>query len=570
MTAELPRELAPFGALLAPFPRDLAEALGAMVGRLRVLVGPLARSEDAPEGELDGLSGLARRGPLERLLVTDWALLEHEPDELLRRLATGELSYLALARRQEVADRRTIALFDAGPAQLGGPRLAHLALAILLAARADAAGASFSFGSLQGRRLLDGFEEASARALLDARTRADVTAEDRAWWTEALAATKGLDLWIVGAGEGPALPATRVLLDDAEEPGASAVRVRIRTPRGDERAAEVPLPPTGLAVRLLRRPFDVPRRPPSTAPFRRPRRSELDERRLVFSPDGRRLWGRFRDDTLCSWVAMKSSGGPVPERWFHAPDGLVAAVTRVGHVTWVVVERAGGALEVHTLSRRENVSLRVKHLHRTGEQAMLPARGSPLAAAHLLPTGDLVFVDPGMRLVRIPQLASPDVDVVLRVASAPVVALDAFRERAITADGEGFSLVPDGGAAPLVGRFDEVLPGMGGTRATRRGGAWTLSDGKGEKAVHVEPGETVIGPFGFGPRLGLLVLDEARRELVQVSLLGERTSRALSSEPIRWAGASEHAPVFAYLAGAWLTLSGPNGTIARYPLPEEP
>ncbi len=34
---------------------------------------------------------------------------------------------------------RSVALFDAGPAQLGEPRLAHLALFILLARRAELA-----------------------------------------------------------------------------------------------------------------------------------------------------------------------------------------------------------------------------------------------------------------------------------------------------------------------------------------------------------------------------------------------------------------------------------------------
>ena len=60
------------------------------------------------------------------------------------------IEHLFLSPRREVrkADARIVALFDTGPAQLGAPRLVQIALWILLARRAEAAGLEFRWGTL--------------------------------------------------------------------------------------------------------------------------------------------------------------------------------------------------------------------------------------------------------------------------------------------------------------------------------------------------------------------------------------------------------------------------------------
>lgn len=59
------------------------------------------------------------------------------PDEFLRRAAAGEHGFLALASRRPPETRRCVALLGTGPDALGAPRLAHLALLVVLSARAQ-------------------------------------------------------------------------------------------------------------------------------------------------------------------------------------------------------------------------------------------------------------------------------------------------------------------------------------------------------------------------------------------------------------------------------------------------
>ena len=75
----LPRHLAPWAGPLALFPEEIALVLGPMVTRLAGLVGGWP-SDRAPEGSPNGYDGIGRRGPYDRLLATEWLLLEELPD----------------------------------------------------------------------------------------------------------------------------------------------------------------------------------------------------------------------------------------------------------------------------------------------------------------------------------------------------------------------------------------------------------------------------------------------------------------------------------------------------------
>ncbi|HSF40711.1 MAG TPA: hypothetical protein VLT87_13030, partial [Thermoanaerobaculia bacterium] len=140
MTVELPRPLAPWRPWLAIFPRDLALSLGPVLQRLSFAVGPLRMERASGEGDPDGFDGLAQRGPYERLLPSEWLLADEAPEEFLRRAAGGEHTFLHLARPVPGGSHLSVALFDAGPGQLGSPRIAQLAALIVLARRAEAAG----------------------------------------------------------------------------------------------------------------------------------------------------------------------------------------------------------------------------------------------------------------------------------------------------------------------------------------------------------------------------------------------------------------------------------------------
>ena len=61
--------------------------------------------------EPDGYAQLSRRGPFDRLLLTQWALLDVVPEELLRRAASNELLFHELARKEPKTNQAGEILF---------------------------------------------------------------------------------------------------------------------------------------------------------------------------------------------------------------------------------------------------------------------------------------------------------------------------------------------------------------------------------------------------------------------------------------------------------------------------
>src|SRR5262245_20389855 len=196
---ELPEALRPWATELAVFPRDLALSLGPLLRRLSAAIGPLRTTRHSLLGEVDGFDGLAHRGSYERLLMSEWLFAEEMPDEFLRRAATGEHTFLRLARPEPDGSRASVALFDAGPSQIGSPRVALLAALIVLARRAAAARARFSWGILQ-RPDVPIASEVNADTLswlCEARTAVESTEADMRKWFERIGPpAKSDDLWL--------------------------------------------------------------------------------------------------------------------------------------------------------------------------------------------------------------------------------------------------------------------------------------------------------------------------------------------------------------------------------------
>ena len=140
----LPEPLARWSPLVADLPRDVADCLAPWMEQLARAIGPLRAHTIRGEGEPDGVDGVTRRAPFDRLLDTERLLATEVPDEFVRRAAQSELLFHALALKELRPARASLLLVDAGPAQLGAPRLAHLALVLVLAARAKDAGARFA------------------------------------------------------------------------------------------------------------------------------------------------------------------------------------------------------------------------------------------------------------------------------------------------------------------------------------------------------------------------------------------------------------------------------------------
>jgi hypothetical protein len=134
---------------LARCPAHARAVIGPLAQALLPALRPAPARPTAGPGAPDGLEGWARRGPMHRLLHSEWALLDAAPDEFLRRAADQELAFLQLRAEAPRPPALPVALLDAGPAQLGLPRLAQAAALAARAAWCAAAGEALRWGSIQ-------------------------------------------------------------------------------------------------------------------------------------------------------------------------------------------------------------------------------------------------------------------------------------------------------------------------------------------------------------------------------------------------------------------------------------
>lgn len=331
MTA-LPPALRPWAAQLSLFPEDLALHLGPYVARLSAALGALRPRGEAEGGEPQGYDGLARRGPFERLLVSEWLWALEAPEELVRRAAFGELAFLKPAFRAPQGARRTVVLLDVGPDQLGLPRIAHLVLLIVLARRAEAVGAAFTWGALQSdpaRATWTGLDVHALLAWLGARSLEPASARHLSAWHEALELRQAPgDAWLVGAPRLARLEGaeglSRVEVVEPMEPGAHRLAIDVRPSARAPRSVVLELPPPDDCLRLLRNPFGPGHRSPPTNPRK-------VDRRVIgfsFSGDGRRVLLFCADGGVEGMAVPHSPRATVPKpRRVQVPTGqrVVAA-----------------------------------------------------------------------------------------------------------------------------------------------------------------------------------------------------------------------------------------------------
>ncbi|MEY3213338.1 MAG: hypothetical protein RIT28_3819, partial [Pseudomonadota bacterium] len=258
---------------LAPWSRELDGLAPKAVALLTVVLPRVQRLLDAAEGadaaqhgDPDGLDGLARRGPFERLLLSEWALADAVPEEFLRRAAMNELLFTKQATRSQAPPpRRRVLILDAGPGSLGAPRLVQLALVLAAARRARERGQVVAFGCM-GRAedgLIEGLSEASIRALLSWRTLHEPPQDAHTRWAAVLGDAAIDGLWVCGDGDfnraAPPGWATVTVQEPFGEPDALVVEVS----RGGRALGSVRLPtPEGAALaETLADPFKGPTAP---------------------------------------------------------------------------------------------------------------------------------------------------------------------------------------------------------------------------------------------------------------------------------------------------------------------
>ncbi|HYH98916.1 hypothetical protein [Hyalangium sp.] len=574
--SNLPPPLRPWAMQLAIFPEDLALSLGPYVARLAAAIGALRPRGEADGGEPQGYDGLTRRGPYERLLLTEWLYALESPDEFIRRAAFGEHAFLKPAFKQPQGSRRTVALLDAGPDQLGTPRIAHLALLVVLQRRAEAAGTEFSWCVLQDspdRVPFNSVTPASVQSWLSARSVTPATDQHVARWREALALGPAPeDAWLVGSSRLARLPEaarlSRVEVEELVAPSVRRLSVAVRRLARAPSSVELELPAADECVRMLRDPFTSR----ATTPVRLSSAARIQW--FFFSADGSRLILIRADGSVAAQPIPHSPRATVPKpRRFQPPVGhrLVAAGWR-RNGGLLALTRDDKVLWIHGGVKGAQGGSRPRGIPYLGYEGLLPDAPPPnhspgLATSIVESNRERVLVhDSEGRLFIVsqqgPALLSSRTSALAEVRRKPAFVMAPTEGSSM--DGMWLGLLEDhhqrhlplgaGEGEAYFGYSQSLGHAEGGLLALRhRPGAWQVLLEKGSVQLHPPVDSQVVGvgvSYKDLQEPGLLLLGPDRRGF---TLLGAHAAHpvARASEGVVHAAASHGLPVI-----AWLTVKG--------------
>jgi hypothetical protein len=566
---DLPEALAPWAGQLSIFPRDLALSFGPLLQRLSPAIGPLDPHRHGALGEMDGFDGLTHRGSYERLLMSEWLLADELPDEFLRRAAAMEHTFLRPARPEPGGSRVSVAVFDAGPAQLGSPRIAHLAALLVLHRRASAAGVRFAWGVLQRPEdpLSADVDGASVLRLLAARGAEEATEANLLAWRKRVGEWRDLDdFWVVGSGRlvasAPARGASWLVVRDVLDLSRRSVAGRVH--RQGTVGAEVvlDLPAERQCARLLRDPFSA-----VVAPTRRTAPLVAPTSNLVFSEDGVKLFARAVGSGLVQWPVPNSPREPVgpPKILLTHLSRPILAVGRLRKLLVAVTAR-DAELEFHQAGRGRAS----QRLHMTvGPMAMaLPVEPGPLGpflrfVARPSDQGGFgyLLLAAGRALIFVADEGAPRF--ALSAASAVALASvpDGVAYVRAKGPGQGWQAVAERSGGQVVADVsNQESPaayfGFGGAAAHADFGLLAVShDTNSFHVWHARGSSRLVAPVGMrvagvvlNPRRrepGLVAIDEDGRTLL---LVGQTWTRPLQKAitEIRHVAVSPTVPVIAY------------------------
>lgn len=336
MSIKFPPHLAAWEPQLRIFPPEIATGLAPMVQKLTALIGPLSGRHSEGLVLPDGFAGLAKRGIYERLIASDWLLADELPEEFMRRSVMGEHLFWKLAYLEPTQSRCTLAIFDAGPEQLGAPRIAHLAALAVLAARARNARAEFVWGILQNRAqdLLPGENFAELALLTQARGVLSAQPADFKLWLDHLAENRDFgEVWLIGSERTSQLAPPNfscLTITDVLEPGARRLRVDCRPAGTHSCTIELELPEARFCAQLLRIPFVLAASPVQKSVH------ELLPGCLRFSATGRKLYSLTKDGSVLALPVPNSSREAAGKTKYYSANGAVAGVAQTRRSIWVV------------------------------------------------------------------------------------------------------------------------------------------------------------------------------------------------------------------------------------------
>lgn len=299
---KLAREFAAWEEQLQRFPEELALGLAPMLRQLWAAIGNESTHHDC-SGAPDGISGVAQRGRHEQMLVSQWLLATEVPMEFLRRAAMQELLFLQSATRERASSKRCILIFDAGPSQLGAPRLVHLAMLLVLERRVRRARALLQWSTLQDPSILhSSCEPSDIEALLQSRSAREPTHADVMALLQRLGQLTRTDelIWVGGrqlCQLAAQVGGQRLQVDDPLARENNELVVLLQSSHRTREVA-LKLPSPDVRTKLIRRPFPDQRPSPPTI------RAESED--LYFSADGNRVLVRT-GNTISAYLPVHAA-----------------------------------------------------------------------------------------------------------------------------------------------------------------------------------------------------------------------------------------------------------------------
>lgn len=522
----LPQPMAAWATTLECLPVELAKVMGPWLGRLDALLGRLSASSSL-HGEPDGYGELSKRGSYERLVMAEWAIANAAPDEFLRRAANAEHLFFSIQRRAPKVERRTIALFDAGPMQLGSPRLAQLAILLVLERRLARTGAGFEWGILQDserRRHTGQLDAAAVERFFASRTSQMPGVEDVAAWQNGL---NGFEIIIVGASHShcaiqPDPNGSYISIDERASHGTLLVRAG-RKQMGAH--VELLLPTAAVCARLIRAPIVV-----STAA--EPTDAQLETDRGIVLTGGR-VFGHQKGGGVIAWHVPNSQNAvPGKTRRVFIQEGDVPVAVAKRGKRLIVVSRNDRGYRISGLQR---YAFEVPEKNDAGS-----GHGGALREACVL--GDSVYmVDEQGQLLLLAQRE----EAAVRLGSCAGVAsvmpnsrrpqvwamchsIGDFR-RALVRFGADSSqpelIAAFAGDGDLTTYFGNTLSSNPVVAVRQKPGRWLLLEGEGAKPrieLHMPADVTVIGVTraysAEGSEPALIILDPDQHSISVVSM----------------------------------------------------
>lgn len=255
----LPEALQPWQTWLSWLDPQLVPAFSDILQRLNRVLGPVQGRQLGGLPEQDGIGQIQRKGNYQNLLLSEWLMADEMPDEFMRRAINTEHLFLTPHYKSQQSLNQITVLFDTGISQLGECRLVHIAMLIILAQRAEKAGCTLMWGTLQSliplmplNTINDLYE------LLTRRTYSPVLKENITHWQDVISEDVDVqngEIWLVTGANQQSILKQIASSHHIELTGDDCfnkkIDVKIRTPHF-QRHIVLPTPPRTLSAQILK------------------------------------------------------------------------------------------------------------------------------------------------------------------------------------------------------------------------------------------------------------------------------------------------------------------------------